>query len=136
MTKQETMTTEQFKAAIGRHKVFAGDTPVKQRLGQNKTEAAFEVELSFLFRAGQLTWYAFQPITLKLAADCRYTTDFVVVLTDGTIEFIEIKGRKGASYYSREDSIIKIKVAARTYPMFRFSIRWPLNGGGWARENY
>jgi hypothetical protein len=56
----------------------------------------------------------FEAVTLKLAHDTRYTPDFMVMESDGTITFIECKG------FWREDAKVKIKVAAEMYPMFRF----------------
>jgi hypothetical protein len=56
----------------------------------------------------------YEAVTLKLAADTRYTPDFMVMEDDGTITFVECKG------FWRDDAKVKIKVAAEMYPMFRF----------------
>lgn len=81
--------------------------------GMNKTEAAYADLLESKRRAGLLREYHFQALTLKLADDTRYTPDFFVVATDGTVECHEVKG------FWRDDAKVKIKVAARQFP-FRF----------------
>ncbi len=72
----------------------------------NKTEAAYAQKLELHKRAGEVLWYAFEGVTLKLADGCRYTPDFAVMLADGVIEMHEVKG------YWTEDARAKIKVAA------------------------
>ncbi len=61
-------------------------------------------------------WY-YESITFRLAGRCRYTPDFLAVprWTSQTWTFIETKGS-----YAREDSLIKLKVAAELYPCFRW----------------
>lgn len=57
-------------------------------------------------------WVGVQCITLKLADDCRYTPD-LWTFCNGFCAW-ECKG------FRREDSWIKLKVAARMYPMISF----------------
>lgn len=99
---------------------------------QNKTEAEYGRLLELRKRAGEIEWYAFEGITLKLADDTRYTPDFAVMLAGGVIEMHEIKGRW------MEDAKVKIKVAAERFP-FRFVAVYKLNkkdGGGWRYEEF
>jgi hypothetical protein len=63
-------------------------------------------------------------VTFKLAADCRYTPDFMVFMCDGTIEFHETKG------FMREDARVKLYTAAAQWPYFKFVIVKRL-GHGW-----
>jgi hypothetical protein len=56
-------------------------------------------------------------ITLKLADDCRYTTDFTYLDANGRMVFEDTKGKQ-----VWEDSIIKMKTAARMFPEFVFCI--------------
>lgn len=98
----------------------------------NKTEAEYAALLEIRKRSGgDIEWYAFEAITLKLADDTRYTPDFLVMRHDGTLECHETKG------FWRDDALIKIKVAAEKFP-FRFVAQQKLpqkEGGGWkARE--
>ena len=75
----------------------------------NGTEA--EYEKLFL---GRMV-HTFEAVTLRLADDCRYTPDFMVIAEDGVVEFHEVK----AGFW-RDDARVKLRVAAETYPMFRF----------------
>lgn len=74
----------------------------------NKTERGF---YEILRRRAQ--WVKPHAITLKLADDTRYTADLPAV-EDGVFSFYEVKG------FMRDDARVKLLVAARGYPMFRF----------------
>lgn len=55
-----------------------------------------------------------QDITLHLANGCRYTIDWAALTPDGFFCW-EVKGK-----HSWDDAIVKLKVAARTFPEFKF----------------
>jgi hypothetical protein len=57
-------------------------------------------------------------MAFSLGDDTRYTPDFMVIKNDGTIEFHEVKG------FMRPAARVKIKVAARMFPWFRWYICW------------
>jgi hypothetical protein len=80
----------------------------------NKREAKYAAELELRKKSGEMLWWAFEPIKLRLADRTFYTPDFSVMLADGTIEFHEVKG------FMEDDAAVKFKVAAETYWMFRF----------------
>lgn len=86
----------------------------REQTAMNKTEELYSEELETLQAAGEIAWWAFQPIALILAKKTRYTPDFCVILPDGVIEFHEVKG------FWRDDARVKIKVAADKFAMFRF----------------
>ena len=97
---------------------------------QNKTEAAYEQCLKDAVSLGDVAWYRFEGLKLRLADSTFYTPDFAVMLTNGQIECHEVKG------FWQDDARVKIKVAAEQYP-FRFIAVKPLSkkaGGGWERE--
>jgi len=94
--------------------IARGSAPTPAQLGMNKTEAAYAYELEIRKRAGEIAWFRFEGVTLKLAHDTRYTPDFAVMLANGEMEMHETKGG-----FMREDSFIKIKLAASLFP-FRF----------------
>jgi hypothetical protein len=62
---------------------------------------------------------------LKLADDTRYSPDFFVLTKDNELVCYEIKGP-----FRREDSFVKLKVAARLFP-FRFVLVTRDRGGKW-----
>jgi len=92
----------------------------------NKLEEAYSWALEADRRAGLLTWYAYEAITLRIAHDCRYTPDFAVRTAGGQLEFHEVKG------YMREDARIKLRVAASMFP-FRFLLARRASAG-WVIE--
>jgi hypothetical protein len=98
----------------------------------NKTEQKYAFELETRRTAGEIEWYAFEAITLKLAADTRYTPDFVVMRHDAEMEFHEVKG------HWEDDAKVKIKVAAEKFP-FRFIAVSALpkkDGGGFKETDF
>ena len=89
----------------------------------NKTEAAYGAVLELRKRGGEIAWYAYEGITLKLAPDTRYTPDFAVMLAGGEIELHEVKG------FFREDAKLKCKLAAELFPFPILVVRKVT--GGW-----
>ena len=80
---------------------------------QNKTEGAYGTHLELRKRAGEVAWYAFEGVKLRLADNTFYTPDFAVMLTSGQLEMHEVKG------FWEDDARVKIKVAAAIFP-FQF----------------
>lgn len=96
----------------------------------NKTESAYERLLEGRKRAGEVAWYRFEGVKLRLADSTFYTPDFAVMLANGQIECHEVKG------FWTDDARVKIKVAAEAYP-FRFLAVRPQPkraGGAWDIE--
>ena len=81
----------------------------------NKTEAAYEGHLRVRMMAGEVLWWRFEGIKLRLADATFYTPDFAVLAADSVLECHEVKG------FMRDDAAVKIKVAASIYP-FRFRL--------------
>ena len=73
-------------------------------------------------QAGEILSWHFEAYTLKLADNCRYTPDFMVLLPDGTMQFHEVKG------FWMDDAKVKIKVAARQFPHIFLAIRKTKDG--------
>lgn len=101
----------------------------------NKTEAAHANILDARMRCHprEVIWYGFQVIKFFIGQtpDGRqmwYCPDFLVQLTDRTLEVHEVKGA-----YITEDSAVKLVAAARMYPQFRF-VRYQLTKAGWERK--
>lgn len=98
----------------------------------NKTEADYASSLELLKRAGEVLWWRFEGLKLRLADNTFYTPDFAVMRAGGQMECHEVKG------FWTDDARVKIKVAADIYP-FRFLAIKALPkkaGGGWTREEF
>ncbi len=106
---------------------------VRQRGQMNKAEALYAQHLKTLEHAGEVAWFAYEAIKLRLANNTFYSPDFLVMRPDGQLEVHEVKGAKGDGYYAEEDAKIKAKVAASIYP-FMFKIVWHVKGRGWQSE--
>ena len=113
--------------------LLANEDPTKRDQGMNKTEAAYAQHLDMSKVSGDVLWWRYEAVGLRLADRTFYHPDFMVMMADGSLEIIEIKGRKGDSYYCMDDAKVKVKVAAAQFPM-RFFIVWPNKSGGWNRE--
>jgi hypothetical protein len=99
---------------------------------RNKTESAYESALQARQIAGEVVWYRFEGVKLRLADNTFYTPDFAVMLANGQFELHEVKG------FWADDARVKIKVAADQYP-FRFiavMARSKRDGGGWKVEEF
>lgn len=106
----------------------------RMKAGQlNKTEQAYAQHLEQRRIIGEIAWYRFEGIKLRLADSCFLTMDFAVMLADGTMELHDCKGSKRIW---TDDAKVKCKVAADTYPfVFRIAIpRAKKDGGGWDIE--
>lgn len=78
-------------------------------------------------KGSQPQWHGIQCITLKLGYDCRYTPDFWALYADG-LHAIDVKGA-----HVWEDSLIKLRVAARLFPWITFIIA-KRNGEIWEHK--
>lgn len=111
----------------------------------NRTESRYSAHLALRLLAGEISLTRFEAITLKLAADTRYTPDFMVMLPDGSLELHEVKGAKKQKLngavtgkvipYIQEDAKLKVKVAAEMFHEFRFCVVFE-NAGNWDRVDY
>ncbi|PXG78984.1 DUF1064 domain-containing protein [Klebsiella pneumoniae] len=98
----------------------------------NKTEEAYCSYLELRRRYGEIAWYRFEGIKLRLADNTFYTPDFAVMLANGQLELHEVKG------FWTDDARVKTKVAADQYP-FRIIGVTKLQakaGGGWKVEEF
>lgn len=119
---QQDLTPKQRTQALGRMK--DGE--------MNKTESRYAEHLELRKHAGEVLWYKFEGVKLRLADKTFYTADFVVMLAGGQLEMHEVKG------YWEEDARIKTKTAASMYP-FRFlgvKAGKEKNGPDWEYEDF
>ncbi len=94
----------------------------------NKTEAAYGRHLEALKLAGDVHWFGFEVLKLRLADDTQYITDWAVLSRDWVMEIHEVKG------FWRDDARVKIKVAAAQFPFRFFGIT--KDKTGWVREEF
>jgi hypothetical protein len=92
----------------------------------NKLESAYSDHLRLRQHAGEILWYKFEAIKLRLADNTFYTPDFFVMLADGEFQAHECKG------WIMEDANVKLKVVAESFPLRFFVIKAQLkrDGGG------
>jgi hypothetical protein len=98
----------------------------------NKTETAYAAHLQQRVNAGEVSWFKFEGMKLRLADNTFYSPDFAVMLVSGELEQHEVKG------FWQDDARAKIKIAADIYP-FRFvavMVRSRKQGGGWETEEF
>lgn len=100
---------------------------------QNKTEIAYEEKvLKPALQAGEILWYRFEPISLKLAQNTHYRPDFMVLTRNRELEVHEVKG------FWTDDARAKTKIAAALFPFRFIAVRRARKseGGGWAIEEF
>ena len=116
------MTAQRALQALGRLKVGV----------MNKTEAAYAATLDARRHAGEVAWFKFEGLKLRLADNTFYTPDFAVMLASGALEMHEVKG------FWQDDARAKIKIAADLYPLQFIAVRAKpkKDGGGWQFENF
>ena len=98
----------------------------------NKTEAAYAASLELRKAAGEVAWYRFEGVKLRLADSTFYTPDFAVMLADGRMQMHEVKG------FWQDDARAKIKIAADMYPFDFLAVKVAAkrDGGGWSVETF
>ena len=121
-----------------------------KKTGMNKTETKYSQHLGLLTKIHPLEGerleclgcdsdfervldWRFEPMGLKLAREkCFYYPDFLVVYRD-RFEFHEVKAfnRKVGKPLMKDDSLVKIKVAATEYSWFNFKITFYNPQLGW-----
>src|SRR5690349_1040822 len=96
----------------------------------NKSESAYADHLRLRQAAGEIAWWKFEGIKLRLADSTFYSPDFAVMLTDGSLECHEVKG------YWQDDARVKVKVAAEQFPLRFIAVtaKAKRDGGGWSVE--
>lgn len=63
---------------------------------RSQAEAEYAERLQAMVKSGEVEWWRYQAMTLRLPSGSRYTPDFVVDLAmDAPLELHEVKGRAG-----------------------------------------
>jgi hypothetical protein len=107
----------------------------------NQTELAFENDVLYWrkLRGEVIDYYEHGAITLKLANGLKYTPDYPALLIDEhgglKLTFYEVKGEKrNGRVKARDDAIVKIKIAPKEFPHFRFILTWKDEAGNWQEQ--
>ncbi len=118
MTAAEVEAHQQrVKAPASPAKARVEYVPYKERKrGMNGLEAAYAAHLTLLKHAGDVDWFEFEPMRLKLADGTWYKPDFAVV-RGGQLEFCETKG------FMREAARVRLNVAAGKFPFPFYLVR-------------
>lgn len=93
--------------------------PAKGRF-KSKTEARFAEQLDARRKAGEILYWRYEPISLRLVEGERvhYTPDFMVAECDGSTTLIEVKG------FMREAARLRFLAARERFPQFRWRLVW------------
>ncbi len=97
----------------------------------NGLEKRYAAQLNLRALTGEIREWRFEAIKLRLAPSTFYSPDFMIVNLDGSIELHETKG------HWEDDSRVKIKVAARTFPELIFvGVMWVSRTKIWKFEEF
>ncbi len=80
----------------------------------NKMEQKHANYLDWKKQEGEILFWTFESVKLRLADRTWYTPDFAVVMRDGSLEFHETKG------HWEDDARAKWKIAGELFPFFIF----------------
>lgn len=86
---------------------------IRQAKGMNRQEADYALALEARRQSGEILWYRFEAIKLRIGEKCFYTPDFLVMTATGELECHEVKG------FFEDDARVKLRAVAEMYP-FRF----------------
>jgi hypothetical protein len=122
---------QEHAGGTGAGRVSRGRVRTKREEGMNGLEADYEAQvLKPALQAGEIVWYRYESLKLRLADNTFLTIDFFVMTAAGELEAHETKG------FMEEDANVKWKVARSMYP-FRFKLirrRRKADGGGFSIE--
>jgi hypothetical protein len=88
----------------------------------NKTELAYSQYLDALKHTGEVLWWEFEGVKLRLADNTFYTPDFFLMLSNGELQVHETKG------FMMDDANVKLKVAADKFPWPFFLVKKAKSG--------
>lgn len=97
----------------------------------NKTETRYAAHLDVLKHQGNILWWAFEGIKLRLADRTHITIDFAVMTKEGFLQMHDVKGAKAIV---EDDARAKTKIAAQMFPFAFFMVYPDKASGGWTTE--
>lgn len=90
--------------------------------GLNKTEESYSQHLRLLHLAGDILWWGFEAMKVRIGKNCYFSPDFLVMYADSRLELHDTKGRKGKTYYAEDDSIVKARATSANFPLPMFFV--------------
>lgn len=107
-----------------------GKMPEKNALGMNKTEARYAQYLEEQKAARVIQYYAFEPWKVRIADDCYYIPDFLVLDANGHLSLHDAKAwwKKSKKVGVKEDAMVKMKAVAALYPFLTMLMTWEVDG--------
>lgn len=129
MTEEQyqNLSLNQKKQGLQRFK-NENDVRVLGRLksgAMNQTERRYSEHLESRKMRGEILWYKFDCINLRLAEKTFYKPDFFVMTSDNELQVHEVKG------HWEDDALVKIKVASDMYPFLFKSVHWNSKNNAW-----
>lgn len=98
------------------HKFGAKPITIKNVRYQSTAEGQYSLHLDLLQKAGEILFYLTQ-VPIKLPGGTKLVIDFLVFYVDGTVEFIDVKGRE------TEEFKIKKREVEAIYPFDILKVR-------------
>ncbi len=96
----------------------------------NSTERRYEQYILEPSRiAGEVLRWTFEGLRFRLADGAWYKPDFNVIMPDGLLVNIEVKGG-----IIHEATIVRVKVAREAHSWCKFEV-WQWKGGAWLEKN-
>lgn len=93
----------------------------------SKWEQTYARLLDARVAAGEIHDWYYEPFRIPLAPKTTYLPDFMIVHLDGSIEFVEVKGRR------YDDAIAKYKIAAHMHPWAAWTMVSKEKDGSWKK---
>lgn len=97
---------------------------------RSSTEERYAIELNRRMQIGEVVWWRYEAIKLRLADATFYSPDFAVQLADGELQLHEVKG------FWQDAARVKTKVVAELFPLriVIVTARAKRDGGGFKLE--
>lgn len=95
----------------------------------NKSEERYAQLLALRVIAGEVLWWDFEGMTLRLAPKTTITIDFNVMMANGELHMIDVKG---SLHMIEDDAHAKTKIAAAKFPFaFFYAVPRGRTGHDW-----
>lgn len=101
--------------------------------GMNKTEESYSQRLEALRWVGDVLYWGFEAVKVRIGRNCWLTPDFLVMYPDGHLELHDTKGRKGKTYYAEDDAIVKARAAGANFPIPMYFV-FRRHDGEWEKK--